>query len=127
MSSLIVVEDNELDWQIIYYQLKKYPIFDDVLHIDGGLPMINYIKEYVDEVAFLPDAIFLDLSMPGFDGWDVLDVLNIIYARLAKKIKVYILSASVNPADINRSKDYYFVQQFINKPFTKEKLLALPS
>ena len=45
MSSLIVVEDNELDWQIVYYQLKKYPVFDNVLHLDGGLPLINYLKE----------------------------------------------------------------------------------
>ena len=45
MSFSIVVEDNGLDWQIVYYQLKKYPVFDNVLHLDGGLPLINYIKK----------------------------------------------------------------------------------
>ena len=68
MSSLIVVEDNELDWQIVYYQLKKYPVFDNVLHLDGGLPLINYLKENLDEESYLPNSIFLDLNMPEFDG-----------------------------------------------------------
>ena len=125
MSSLIVVEDNELDWQIVYYQLKKYPVYDNVLQLDGGLPLINYLKENLDEESYLPDAIFLDLSMPEFDGWDVLDVLQPMYPRLAKKIKVYILSASIRPVDMLRSKGYDFVSQFISKPYTKEKLLSL--
>ena len=68
MSALIVVEDNELDWQIVYYQLKKYPVYDNVLQLDGGLPLINYLKENLDEESYLPNSIFLDLNMPEFDG-----------------------------------------------------------
>jgi CheY-like chemotaxis protein len=125
MSSLFVVDDNELDWRIANYNLKKYPVFDNVSHYDGGLPLINYIKDHINEESDLPDAIFLDLSMPGYDGWDVLDAIKAIYPRLAKKIKVYILSASISPVDMLRSKGYDFVLQFITKPFTKDKLFAL--
>jgi len=68
MSFSIVVEDNGLDWQIVYYQLKKYPVFDNVLHLDVGLPLINYIEKNLYEKSYLPDSIFLDLNMPEFDG-----------------------------------------------------------
>lgn len=125
MSSLIVVDDNELDRRITKYNLVKYPIFDNVSYYDGGLPLIEFIKEHIDEKSSLPDFIFLDLRMPVYDGWDVLDALKAIYPKLSKKIKVFILSSSVSPIDLSRSKSYDFVQKFISKPFTKEKLLAL--
>jgi len=125
MSSLIVVDDNELDWLIASYNLQKYSKFDEVSYYNGGLPFMDYIKLHVDEMDNLPDAVFLDLSMPHFDGWDVLNAMKVIYPTLAKKIKVYIVSSSVSPVDIVRSKAYDFVCQFISKPFTKEKVLKL--
>jgi len=125
MSSLIVLDDNEIDRRITKYNLVKYPVFDDVSYYDDGLAVIDYIKEHSSEQSDLPDAIFLDLSMPVCDGWDVLDEMKSIYPSLAKKIKVYILSASISPIDILRSKGYAFVSQFISKPFTKDKLFSL--
>jgi len=125
MSSLIVVDDNEIDWLITNYNLQKYSRFDEVSYYNGGLPFMDYIKLHVDEKDNLPDAVFLDLSMPQFDGWDVLNALKAIYPTLAKKIKVYIVSSSISPVDILRSKGYEFVRQFISKPFTKEKVFEL--
>jgi len=125
MSSLIVVDDNDIDRRITKYNLVKYPLFDEVTYYDDGLAVIDYIKEHSDEQSNLPDAIFLDLSMPVYDGWDVLDEIKSIYPLLAKKIKVYILTASISPIDILRSKGYDFVSQFISKPFTKEILFSL--
>jgi len=125
MSSLIVVDDNEIDRKITKYNLVKYPRFDEVSYYDDGDAVIDYIKEHKDEQASLPDAIFLDLSMPVCDGWDVLDEMKVIYPSLAKKIIVYIISASISPIDILRSKGYSFVKQFISKPFTKEVLSSL--
>jgi len=107
MSSLIVVDDNELDWLIASYNLQKYSKFDEVSYYNGGLPFMDYIKLHVDEMDNLPDAVFLDLSMPHFDGWDVLNAMKVIYPTLAKKIKVYIVSSSVSPVDIVRSKTFY--------------------
>ena len=125
MSSLIVVDDNEIDWLITNYNLQKYSQFDEVSYYNGGLPFMDYIKQHTGEQQNLPDAVFLDLSMPLFDGWDVLNAMKSIYPILTKKIKFYILSASINPLDKNRSKEYDFVRQFITKPFTKEMVSEL--
>ncbi|WP_461450197.1 response regulator [Mucilaginibacter sp.] len=122
MSSLVVVDDNELDFLIVNHNLKKYSKFSTVTYYNGGLSFINYINEHAKERDFLPDTVFLDLNMPTFNGWDVLNALKTIYPILAKKINVYIVSSSINPIDVIKSKGYAFVKEFITKPFTKEHI-----
>jgi len=125
MSSLIVVDDNELDWLIVNYNLRKYSKFNTVSYYSGGMPFVDFITQNANKKENLPDAVFLDLNMPLFNGWDVLNAMKKIYPTLAKKIKVYIVTSSINPADILRSKGFHFVRQFISKPFTKENILEI--
>ncbi len=127
MNTLIVVDDNDLDRRIIKYSLEKYPVFDFVLYFENGLSLINYLKDHKNEYYALPEAIFLDLRMPEYDGWEVLNALKKIYRSLSKDIKVYIVSASVSSQDRFRALNYSFVHRFISKPITKETLMSISS
>jgi len=120
MSSLIVVDDNELDWLIVNFNLQKHSNFSKVTYYNGGLPFIDYINQNVDDKDNLPDTVLLDLNMPNFNGWDVLNALKTLYPFLAKKIGVYIVTSSISYIDMDKSKGYDFVKQFISKPFTKD-------
>jgi CheY-like chemotaxis protein len=122
MSTLFVVDDNVIDQRIIKLNLIRYPVFDFVRYFGEGMPLINYINEHKGDKFNLPDAIFLDLGMPEHDGWYVLDALEAIYFELGKRIRVYIVSASVSPTDIARAKSYRFIKGFISKPITREDL-----
>ena len=125
MSTLFVVDDNVIDQCIIKFNLAKNPIFNRVSYYNGGLPLIDFLVENKENPNNLPDAIFLDLSMPEYDGWDVLDALKVIYPMLTKKINIYIVSASIFSQDIAKSKEYGFVKEFISKPFTKDNLISI--
>jgi len=120
MSSLVVVDDNELDWLIVNFNLQKHSNFSKVTYYNGGLPFMDYINQNVNDKDNLPDTVLLDLNMPNFNGWDVLNALKTLYPFLAKKIGVYIVTSSISFIDIDRSKGYGFVRQFISKPFTKD-------
>ena len=125
MSTLFVVEDNEMDQFIIKFNLIKHPVFNKVSYYNGGLPLIDYLIKHQNNSENLPDAIFLDLSMPEYDGWEVLDALATIYPMLSEKISVYIVSASIFNKDIARAQKYYFVKNFISKPFTSDNLISI--
>jgi CheY-like chemotaxis protein len=71
------------------------------------------------------DYVFLDLNMPGMTGWDVLDGMLENEDFLNSGSKLYILTASVNPDDNERSKNYNMVSGFLNKPLTEEVLKSL--
>ena len=125
MRSLIVLENDIIDQTIIKYNLDKQEIFDDVSYSDNGSSVIDYIKLHADNASVLPDAIFLDLYMPKYDGWTVLKELDDLYSILSKPIKVYIVSVSISRFDMIRAMKYNFVQQFISKPFTKKIMFSI--
>ncbi len=70
----------------------------------------------------LPDYILLDLNMPFMDGWDFLDEFNRLKIDPRGKIKIYIITSSVSIDDIDRSKLYTNVREFVSKPLSRDKL-----
>lgn len=72
-----------------------------------------------------PEIIFLDVNMPVMNGWDFLKEFQKLPASIVEKCKVFILSSSIDPQDIQKSKLYACVQEFISKPLTPEKMGAL--
>ncbi|AEW00444.1 hypothetical protein A4D02_24250 [Niastella koreensis] len=66
------------------------------------------------------DVIFLDIKMPGIDGFDFLERLKKL--SLEKKIKVVMLTSSVRPEDKLRAFSYKAVIEYLEKPLTSEKV-----
>lgn len=72
-----------------------------------------------------PDLIFLDLEMPGLDGWDFLKYFSLLPKAVKEKCRLYMLSSSINFADAIKVKEYEDVRDFIEKPLTLEKLQTI--
>lgn len=67
-----------------------------------------------------PVIIFLDINMPGLDGWDFLREFNKIPKEIRDKSVIVILSTSNNPDDIEKSASFDSVKDYIEKPITPE-------
>lgn len=76
--------------------------------------------DYITSSSGVEILILLDINMPIMNGWDFLDH----YADLTSNRNDYliILSSSIDNFDRQKSKTYYFVKDFIEKPLTQEKL-----
>ena len=89
----------------------------------NGLEALQKLKE--DEQ--LPNLIVLDLNMPVMNGWEFLDTVQQL--PHLKAIPVIIISSSVDPEDIAKSKTYTNVIDYIYKPFnvsTITHILQMP-
>ena len=125
MCTLFVVDDDITYQRIIKLTLLKYSVFKHVLYFDEGKQLLNYLTEFNQDHSNLPDLIFLDLNMPGLDGWAVLDAINQIQKSFAKPILVYIVTVSIRDIDRERAMGYGFVKEFISKPLYKEKIISI--
>jgi CheY-like chemotaxis protein len=73
------------------------------------------------DMSNLPYAMFLDINMPQMSGFEFMDKMCALgFDQFG--ISVYILSSSVDPSDVEKSKTYHCVKGFISKPLTLDKL-----
>jgi len=125
MKKLIFVDDSPLDHYILKRILKKYNLNYEVNCTSNGGEVLQFLRQHQGDGAALPDVILLDLYMPLFNAWEFLENVQLLYSSLAKPVRFYILSASIDPSDINRAKQFPVVRSFVFKPITREALQRL--
>ena len=125
MKKILFVDDSPLDHFILKRILNKYKFDYEVNCTADGEEVLEFLTRNRLNNTILPDIILLDLYMPQFDGWLFLEKMQQVYTHLSKPVKLYVLSSSINPRDIQWVKKFEFVQSFIFKPITKEMLEKL--
>ena len=68
------------------------------------------------------DLILLDINMPAMDGWEFIEEFQSIKEKLKLNCRLILLSTSLNPKDRNRSQETEVVDQYIQKPLSRERL-----
>ena len=125
MSKLIMIDDDMMYHKIAQLMLKEYSHINEVVSSTDAKATLDFLEENKTNTERLPDYIFLDLNMPEYNGWDFLNGYKKIYGSLQKAIKLYVVSSSINPEDLKRSKQYSFVNDFIIKPLRRDFLHEL--
>jgi len=120
-----MIDDNTMEHMAVQKMLSRYELFNDVSHCLDGKLIIDFLKEHRSQPDLLPDIIFTDLNMSHFSGWLFLEQFKALYSTLEKKIVVYVISSSTDPADKVATERYPFVEAFCQKPIKMEWLEQL--
>ena len=125
IDTLCIVDDDSIFQFITQKVVEKTKLVKKIKVFSNGLEAIEFLKSVREDPEELPDVILLDLAMPVLNGWDFIEEYVALRPSLGKQILLYIVSSSIDPADIERAKSISEVTDFIIKPVTREKFVAL--
>ena len=123
--TICVVDDDKVYQFAVRKTIEATGMADAVLTFSNGAEAISYLETH--STAELPDIIFLDINMPVMNGWQFLENYARLSFSLGKNIPVYMVSSSIDEHDINKSREYQSVADYILKPVHKEKFSQLLS
>jgi CheY-like chemotaxis protein len=121
--NIMVIDDSHFDRLIAQKVIGLSKAAEHVTLMDSALKAIDYLHS-ADHATEIPDLILLDISMPEMDGFGFLKAFAKLPDAVRKQCKIVMLSSSVNPADIRKAEQSVFVDGFIPKPLSTEKLAA---
>lgn len=123
---ILCVDDDPITLMLCKMVISKSSFATEIITAQNGEEALNYFDDLKlnnlgAEIKKYPSLVFLDLNMPVMDGWEFLDHFSKEeYTSAFKNTKVIVLSSTIDPNDIEKSKTYPMVLDFLSKPITKE-------
>lgn len=117
---IMLVDDNKHDNFFHEREIKKANFETIVITKESGDEALEYLNSMIDSDSNKPILIFLDINMPGMDGWEFLDKYNKLDKDIQSGIIVVMLTTSDNPETKARAMSWSSVIDYIAKPLTKE-------
>ncbi|MFZ4680552.1 MAG: response regulator [Flavobacterium sp.] len=127
LDKILCVDDDPITLMLCKKVVERVGFAKEIITAKHGLEAIEYFdnlfeESKVNDSIVYPKLVLLDLNMPVLDGWGFLETYILKkYDNLFSSTKFIVLSSSVDPYDINRSKSYPVIG-FLSKPITKEML-----
>ena len=122
---ICLIDDDEIYLFLMKKSFSAMGVNNDVLSFLNGADALEELIKLKNNHEALPSIIFLDINMPIMDGWEFLTEFRKVNANIIHEISVYIVSSSIASEDIEKSKTFPEIVEYLPKPVEIETLASI--
>lgn len=119
---VLLIDDNPADNFFHQMILEEANCTNEIIAKESGEEALKYLASIENGKHPQPDLIFLDINMPGMNGWEFIEYYHKLPEEQKGKKLVMMLTTSLNPEDSKRADTSPAIKEFISKPLTVEIL-----
>ncbi|MEQ9403357.1 MAG: response regulator [Cyclobacteriaceae bacterium] len=122
LNCVLLVDDDESTNFLHELIIKQAGVTEKVIAEQSGASALEYLRSKSDGAYPQPDLIFLDINMPGMNGWEFLEEYKKLDKGQQGKFVVVMLTTSLHPEDEEKAQGMAEIDDFKNKPLTVDML-----
>ncbi|MDQ3111158.1 MAG: response regulator [Bacteroidota bacterium] len=118
---VVIIDDNEIDVFLTTQILQEISDIKCIQTFSDAKKALTYLNLFNSETDLaVPELIFLDINMPSMNGFEFLKEFSKLRFFKIYPPQIFVLSSTINPAEIERAEAYSEYCQFIPKPLTTD-------
>ncbi|MCH1913241.1 response regulator [Leptospira noguchii] len=118
LKCILLIDDNQDDNFFHERVIYKGNYAEKVITKQSGQEALLFLKNKSKNIEPFPDLIFLDINMPGMNGWEFLEEYRKLDQELQTSTLIIMLTTSDNPDDKNKFSQFGSTSDFKTKPLT---------
>ncbi|WP_276166116.1 response regulator [Zobellia alginiliquefaciens] len=122
---ICIIDDDYIYRYTVVKKMETMKLPVETVTFGDGEMALAYLLENLNIDSELPDVILLDVDMPIMDGFQFLKEYSKIEKQLNKKIRIYMISSSLDPIDIERAQRVHFIADYFVKPINTEQIKSV--
>lgn len=125
LNQVVLIDDNETTSFLNNRLLQRLDLAENILSFTNAEQAFYQLwSPQAVASAQLPELVFVDLKMPGMDGFEFLNQYSRLAPEVREKTVMAVLTTSMHSADTSRVAQYEGVE-YLAKPLTEEKMQKL--
>ena len=119
---ILLIDDDPDDNFFHRIVIEESDLCDDVRVAESGPAALRYLTQTQAPTYRRPDIIFLDINMPGMNGFEFAEQYHKLPVDLKSRLLLMMLTTSVSPVDRQRAAVVDVVTSYYTKPLTAAML-----
>lgn len=122
MKRFMLIDDDDIFNLLNSKVIENSGMGSEIVIFTSGQSALEEIQKRLNDPTTLPDFLFVDIRMPGMDGFEFLEAFHQLPGTEWHRIHIFMLTSSLDERDQEKAHRYPQVMGFFSKPLCQETL-----